>query len=263
MAKNSESGHVKNVANFESLISAVNGFGKAYNPSNQSIIKSELIIKAQDAGNSMKLVSNVLGRNSVAIAARTVAFKPLSKLATRILNSMRSSKTSQQVDDSAQSLVHKIQGQRASKKLTDEQKAALLDKGIVKKEISSSQMGFDDRVENFYKLVQLLSGTPEYAPNEVELQVATLTNYYNTLKTANNAVRDLDTELSNARLQRNVILYKPETGLVDKATAAKMYIKSLYGATSPQFKQVSGLAFDSIPADKIPTELFITEQVPV
>ena len=44
--------------------------------------------------------------------------------------------------------------------------------------------------------------------------------------------------LSNARISRNDILYKANTGLVDIALDTKTYIKSLYGATSPQYKQV-------------------------
>ena len=33
MAGNSETGHAKNVANFDNLISIVKGYGEAYNPS--------------------------------------------------------------------------------------------------------------------------------------------------------------------------------------------------------------------------------------
>lgn len=51
------------------------------------------------------------------------------------------------------------------------------------------------------------------------------------------------TQLSNARLNRNVILYKPDTGVVVVAIAVKTYIKAVFGATSPQYKQVSGVEF--------------------
>ena len=38
-------------------------------------------------------------------------------------------------------------------------------------------------------------------------------------------------------------MYKDNVGLVDVATDVKTYIKSVYGATSPQFKSVSSLKF--------------------
>jgi len=263
MASNSESGHTRNVTNFEDLISVVKSYGTVYNPSNELIKVEQLKTMAQNATNSLNLVNSALGSNSIAIAARNVAIAPLSKLSTRILNSIRSCKVVPQIIENAKSLVRKIQGRRATKKLTVEQKETLKAEGIVKKEVSSSQMSFDNRIESFDKLIQLLSGIPQYVPNEIELQVATLTNYNNTLKTLNNEARDVETELSNARIARNEILYTPETGLVDTATAAKMYIKSIFGATSPKYKQVSRLAFKSIAVDKISNEVFITDQAPV
>ena len=37
MASNSETGHAKNVANFEDLISFCNGYGATYNPSKEAL----------------------------------------------------------------------------------------------------------------------------------------------------------------------------------------------------------------------------------
>jgi hypothetical protein len=260
MASNSESGHAKNVANFHSLISVINGFGAAYTPSNQSVTVGKMEALAQNAANSLSVVNGALGSNSIKIAARKEAIKPLSKLSTRILNSLRSSDVTKQIVDSAQSLVRKIQGQRATKKLTAEQKETLKAEGIVKKEVSSSQMSIDSRIESFDKLIQFLSGIPQYAPNEIELQVSSLTNYNNTLKTVNNDVREADTELNNVRIARNEILYMETTGLVAVATAAKTYIKSLFGATNPKYKQVSGLRFIAIGKNKISNDVFIANQ---
>ncbi len=247
MATNQETGHAKNVATFESLISAINGYGAGYNPSKQSITVSSMTALAQNASNYLSHVNNASGNNSIAIAGRTVVFKTLSSMSTRILNALRASDTTKQIDNAAQALVRKIQGQRATPKLSAEEKAALAAEGTVKKEVSSSQMSFDNRIENFDKLIQLLTGIPQYAPNEIELQLSSLTAYCNSLRAANSAALAADTQLSNARLSRNEVLYKENTGLVDIATAAKMYLKSLFGATSPQYKQVSGLAFKSLP----------------
>lgn len=46
----------------------------------------------------------------------------------------------------------------------------------------------------------------------------------------------------HAKWPRNV-RYASDTGLVDLAGLVKKYVKSLYGADSPQFKQISGLEF--------------------
>jgi hypothetical protein len=56
-------------------------------------------------------------------------------------------------------------------------------------------------------------------------------------------VINASTTLKNLLITRNELLYKDITGMVNVANSAKIYIKSVFGATSPQFKQVSSLKF--------------------
>lgn len=63
---------------------------------------------------------------------------------------------------------------------------------------------------------------------------------------ANDAVTAAATPLSNARITRNDELYGTDTGLCDLAGLVKKYVKSLYGADSPQYKQISGLEFRTV-----------------
>jgi hypothetical protein len=89
----------------------------------------------------------------------------------------------------------------------------------------------------------LLSSDNNYTPNETDLTVAATQTKLAELKNANTAVVDSYTAWSNSRIERNNILYNPLTGLVPTALDIKKYVKSIFGATSPQFKQVSGLEF--------------------
>lgn len=246
MASNSETGHAKNVANFDTLISFVVGYGATYNPSKPSLKLPALQTLATSAKASINAVNAALPAYSNAVAARETAFAPLSKLITRVLNALKATDTTQEVDESAKTLVRKIQGTRAKVKATEEEIAAAKTEGEEIKEISSSQMSFDNRLDNFDKLIKLLASITLYAPNEADLKTTALTTLYNDLKTKNAAVIAATTPLSNARISRNDTLYKPNTGLVDIAFDTKTYIKSIYGATSPQYKQVSGLEFKAV-----------------
>jgi hypothetical protein len=248
MASNSETGHAKNAANFDDLISFVTGYGATYNPSRASINLAALQTLSANAKNAISAVNTALPAYSNAVAAREVAFAPLGKLITRVMNALKSTDTTEQVDESARTLVRKIQGTRATAKKTDEEKAAAKAEGKETKEISSSQMSYDSRLDNFDKLIKLLTSVTLYAPNEADLKVTALTTLYNDLKAKNAAVVTATTPLSNARISRNDILYKANVGLVDIALDTKTYIKSLYGATSPQYKQVSKLEFKAIKA---------------
>jgi hypothetical protein len=127
--------------------------------------------------------------------------------------------------------------------MTEAEKKAEAEAGKEVVEISSSQMSYDSRLENLDKFIKLLASVPEYTPNEEDLKVTALTALYNDLKAKNSAVINAAIPLSNARISRNEVLYKANTGLVDIALDTKTYIKSVFGAGSPQYKQVSKLEF--------------------
>lgn len=243
MSSISEMGHAKNVANFDELISFITSYGATYNPSKPGIKLAALQAIATNSKNAIGAVNNALPAYSNAVSARDAAFAPLSKLITRVSNAIKATDTTEQVDESAKTLIRKLQGTRATPKKTEEEKAAAKAEGKEIKEVSSSQMSYDNRLDNLDKLIKLLASIALYAPNEVELKVTTLTALYNDLKAKNAAVVAATAPLSNARIARNDLLYKPNTGLVDIALDTKTYIKSLFGAASPQYKQVSGLKF--------------------
>ena len=243
MTSVSETGHAKNVSNFDSLISSVIAFGKTYNPSKESIKLTALQGLQNTIKNSLNELYSAQAIYSNAVSARHNAFEPLSKLTTRIYNSLRASDTTEQVDKTAQTIIRKLQGRRASAKISAEEKKTLEEQGIEVNQISASQMSYDSRLENFDKLIMLLSTISEYKPNEIELQVENLKEQYNELKNKNTDVVSASVLLSNNRITRNKILYNKNTGLVDIAFDSKIYIKSVFGATSPEFKQVSKLYF--------------------
>lgn len=246
MASTSETGHQKNVANFDELISFATGYREAYNPSKASIKIDALKTLSAQAKAAINAVSAAEPAYKSAVAAREVAFEPLSKLTTRVMNSIKATDTTEQVDENARTLARKIQGVRATAKKTEDEKKALAEKGKEVVEISTSQMSYDSRLDNFFKLIQLLSSVPEYNPNEKELKIEHLNTILDDLKAKNAAVVESTIPVSNARISRNEILYKENTGLCDVAMDVKTYIKSVFGATSPQYKQISKLEFKKV-----------------
>jgi hypothetical protein len=246
MASVSETGHAKNVTNLESLITSITAYGTSYNPSKDSIKLSALQALLTASKQSLNAVNIAQSAYSNAVAARESAFEPFSKLITRVNNALKASDTTVQVDESAQTIVRKLQGKRASAKLTDEEKKALEAEGKEVNQISVAQLSYDSRIENLDKLIMLLTSVPLYNPNEDDLKIKSLTTLYTELKAKNTDVLTATIQLSNARISRNEILYKPLTGLVDIAFDTKVYIKSVFGATSPYFKQISKIEFKTV-----------------
>ena len=243
MASTTEQGHNRNAANFDKLIINCTSYGITYNPNKAALKIVAMQAQATAAKNSLTTVNALTPAYKNAVSARVAAFKPFDKLITRVHNALKASDTTQEVDDSAKTIVRKLQGRRATAKATEEEKKIASDAGKEIVEISTSQMSYDSRLDNFDKLIKLLSSVSQYAPNEVDLKITALTALYTDLKAKNLAVINAETPLNNARIARNDVMYKDNVGLVDVAADVKTYIKSVFGATSPQYKTVSSLKF--------------------
>lgn len=248
MSSTSETGNAKNVANFENLIAFCTAYGSAYNPNKANLQLTAL--QTQLAGcraNIASVASTAVAYNN-AVNARAQAFEGLGKLATRLVNGLDATDASKETVKNARSIVIKLQG-RGGAKLTkaDAGKSGPINANDpvtdTPKTISSSQQSFSNKVEHFSKMIETLSAEPAYLPNEADLQVATLNTLLTALRNTNTGVINAYTTLSNARIARDQSLYDPTNGLVQVAKEVKMYVKSIFGATSPQFSQVSGINF--------------------
>lgn len=241
MASTSETGHAKNVANFEDLISFCNGYGGSYNPSKAILQIGNLTTLHSNAESSITGVTNAKNAFTVATNQRQTAFDPLRKLCTRIVNALDATDATDKLVKDAKTINNKIQGKRAATKSAKPKAAD--SEAAEDKTISVSQQSYDALIDNFGKLIDLVGTEPTYTPNETELQISTLQTNLGSLKATNTAVVNAYTNYSNARITRNNILYGQTSGLVDVALEVKKYVKSVFGATSPQFKQVSKLEF--------------------
>jgi hypothetical protein len=246
MASVIETGFAKIVANFDQLIKSILGIGAEYSPSNPELTPDAMQKKSSVCKAAIETVTIALFAFRSAVKAREIAFNSLGSLSTRILNTLRVSGNSEESVAIAQTYVRRINGRRAKEKRTETEKQADLEAGIQYREISSSQMSFDSRLENFGMLVKIVSGVPSYKPNEAELKLETLNALLSSLTVKNETVRTASSALFKARAHRNDMIYNEATGLVDMALDAKTYLKAAFGPASPQYKEVSGLNFKRV-----------------
>lgn len=233
-----ETGHAKNVANFEDFISFVTGYGATYNPTKTPIKLVSLNTLLTTAKADLATVTTKTVAYNNATNARAVLFSPLRTLSTRLVNAFIATDATAEMIKDAKSINRKLQGKRAKEVQTPEDPNAPAPNNI-----SASQQSFDQLIEHFNKLIELLKTEASYAPNETELKIVTLSAQLIGLKTANTNVSNAHTAFSNARLARNKTLYKEKTGMYDVIGDVKSYVKSLYGATSPEYKQISKIKF--------------------
>lgn len=237
----SETGHIKNVANFETAIAFCIGYGVPYNPSNAALTIVNLQAKWTTSKLKLKDVKDTKEIFDSVTGARQIIFKPLRPLATRIINALIAAKAPSTVIKDARTIVRKISGKRA----TD-----ILIEVIPINKISVSQQSFDRLTDSFEELVILASTEVKYVPNELDLQITALELFVSQLNTINTTVKTNYVNYSNTMIARNNELYKTDEGLIDTAKEVKSYVKSLFGASSPQYRQISGIEFKKPPKDK-------------
>lgn len=248
MASTSETGHPKNVANFENLVSFVNGFGATYNPSKINLKLTALQTQLASCKANIASVTSTSVAFNNAVNTRMDAFFGLRKLSTRLINALDATAASAQTVKDLKTVNAKVQGSKLTK--ADAGKTAKqIDPNTpvleTVKTISSAQLSYSSLIEHIATIITILSAEPTYLPNETDLKVATLNALLTSLKNTNTAVINAYTTVSNTRVARDLSLYNTTNGLCQVAKEVKMYVKSVYGATSLQYKQISGIEFKS------------------
>lgn len=249
MASTSETGHAKNVANFETLISFCAGYGAAYNPSKANLKLTSLQTQLASCKANLASVTSTSVAYNNAVNARMIAFDGLKKLSTRLVNALDATSATVQTVKDIKTVNAKVQGAKLTKADAGKTSATPVDPNAPVTEtdnsISSSQQSYSNLIEHFAKMVTILSTEPAYVPNENDLKVTTLNTLLTNLRNTNTGVVNAYTTVSNSRISRDQSLYNLTNGLCVTAKEVKMYIKSVFGASSQQYKQVSGIEFKS------------------
>ncbi|MBK7869161.1 MAG: hypothetical protein IPJ74_00055 [Saprospiraceae bacterium] len=261
MAKNSnsEKGHAKNAANFEDLLVRYKALGARYNPSRPELQFSYLQQVFSEARMALDQLIDAQTAESNAINNRKNVFKHLLPFVTRVINALAAHGTNKSTMEDARGIKRKLDGKRASKKeksngdaTTTETTTATSETATENgtstqvKEKSTSQRSYDLQVEHVARLVSLIQSLPNYQPNEPELQLAALQNLLQELRHANTMVTIAQANAEAARRNRYKVFYDETNGLVPLALQSKLYIKSIFGATSEEYKQISRISFRMI-----------------
>lgn len=239
MLSTSEVGHAKNVANFADLIAYCTAYGTTYNPSKAALQLASVNTLLASAQTELSSVSSAKNAFDTVTGNRQLAFEPLKSLATKVFNYLSVTDATDQTIADAKTINNKLQGRRSGT-LSE---TPPTEGGTAPNTVSVSRQSYDMLTENFAAFIDLVSSVPSYTPNETELTTGSLTTFHGNLQTANTNVINAEVAYSNARISRNNVLYEENMGLVEIASDVKNYVKAIFGATSPQYKQVSGIKF--------------------
>lgn len=233
----------QNVDNMEVFTGKAINFIPPFNPSDSRLsIQNQKQVKA--SGDEVLLgVSAAERACESAITARNVAFDALDPVVTRAINGLRISDVPAQTVVQGESLVREFRNKRASEIEPPAKTAEDSDEEESAKTNKMRNGSFSTKIENYRNIVVLLATLAAYKPNENDLTVESLQARLEDLKRVNSACIAADAAAEAARQLRDIVLYADKTGLVSIGQDSKLYVKSAYGATSTQYKSISGITF--------------------
>ena len=231
-----ESGMALNVTNGIQMVDYLVTYGEAYNPGYPNIALTRLQALTQEA-QEMLNISNVKRQDkTVEVNIRKIYRKEIQPLVTRIINELECCGASKLTIKDARYYVNKTRGKRIKN----------IDPNLLLNHISPRQTSFTELIQHFTNLINVLKSCPEYDPTVEALTIVQLEAFRDNMISSNTAVSGTQAVWSTSRIDRNQFFNESVTGYVDTFLAAKRAVRAIFGADSPQYYQISKLAFKRI-----------------
>lgn len=256
--KKTDSGHVKNDAQFGEMVGYTESLGVDYNPANQSIKQDSLVTRKTEMTKSLDLIDECEAKYKETIRIRQEDFNKLEDYTSKIVYALSSSDVDVKTVSDAKSISKKILGSSKPKKKDEpppENMVATVNSEEPVNETdteaeipkisgrSTAQRSFDRRLGNFKKLVALVSNNSAYQPNEADLQATSLSVFTVGVSENNTLAVKTTNLLSDARDARDVLFYNGTNNSYAMVKKVKYYVKSRFDKSSIQAKTITKFVF--------------------
>ncbi len=235
-----ETGHGINIINFKKVIDICTGYGVAYAPSNSDLDITAMTAKWVIARDYHKTMLDAVQKSRIPIYERETIFKTLSRKVTKIAGIAGSLNLDTHFKSNVKILADRIRGYKyAIKELPrNEHKSD---------QVNRNHLSYIARTGNYKLLIDLLAASSIYCPNEPDLKLESLYTEYSYMNSINQYIEAVLVPVNEARKNRNEILYNEKNGVLVLMKACKSYVKGLYGATSEEYRRLSGIKFRVLP----------------
>lgn len=236
--------HLKNVQAFGKLTGICTGYGGQYNPGQQNLqvnAMTTLMLKAQQA---MEAWIEAEAFYDQATNKRKAEFTELQRVSSGVCSILRASGASELTVSDGYSFNRLIggSGRRKRNAASPAMTNAAADQAPPPV-ISRSSAAFASKANSFAKLVELVTMEPKYTPNEYSFTAAGLQQKLTEMQALNALVAQAEIRLTQARRDRDDLFYQMQGNLFSTATAAKQYIRGVFGYRSSQHLEVQKLLF--------------------
>lgn len=213
-----ENNHAVNLANFDSLLARIVDMGSQYRPTKGIIQLDALAGVSHNARVTLSNVDQLYQQYDQAIRLREECFIALRALRQEIYSEL-----------SAVTAVNEIE------------LYMLIGTGKHQLSQTSGQERYDFLLDNFCKLIKLLKINARYQPRNEQIQITSLSDFYEKLSDRNKSVKRTHALLANACAIRDEVMYRHQLGLVSLAATVKTHLKYHLGGNSRLYKCIAEL----------------------
>jgi hypothetical protein len=231
-----EAGHAVNVANFKELIAFIESLGTEYAPPIAELSVDALKKQAVLLDETVQNLKEAQANHQKAINDRRAVYDSVNPIVTRVMATLDFLGIDAKTLQDARNIAKKIKGVNARKKNASED-----DGDATAKTISTSQMSFEQRKNNFERLLALLQAEDRYTTNEDDLKIEALQKLAKALGEVTTKVVEEEQKVVMARQKRNDFLYQEQSGAISIGLRVRSYIKSKFSTKSNEYKRVMNI----------------------
>lgn len=240
-----ETGHNKNVANFETATIILTNVGAQYAPPQPLILLPALQTLLEQAKTALLAVDEAQAAKTIAVDAAQAEFKDLQQY---VVNIKRQAEV--EVNDPAftrdiQTFVNKFSPPGRDTGLTDNPATPDIDES--KTPFSQSQRSRDNQIAHLADISALLKTKAAYVATGTPYATTAIDDKIAALSAANNAANAANAAYGTKLDARDTILYDDESNnLLARVKLIKAYIALKFGKDSAPYQQIAALEFKRV-----------------
>lgn len=249
MSKNN-SGQGKIVSKFMDIIDILEAMGTEWKPIDEQLLVANL--KARHAAGKTVLddIGTASAFSQLKTAEREKAYQPLNPLVKRIYAAAKACKMEVTTIEKVKTLKDLIDGtninQATAKVRREEKKArALLPEGAelpeTPKARSVAKQAYEERYDNFKKLITLLTVSENYKTHEAELTTDAMNTLLTAMSAANKVTNDADKALATKRAERDATISGKTDSILSDIKDIKDQLISKEGNSGVTYKKVTAI----------------------
>lgn len=236
-----ETGHAKNVANFETIIIILTALGVNYNPAQALILLPALQTKLTEAKAALDAVDAAEAEYAVKVDEIQAEMEGLYKWVVNLKRTVEVDINDEAFTGNMQTIVNRFNSESRKTGIEDDPNTPEDESRTAR---STSQRSRDNQIAYVADILALINTKRElYTTTDAEYTIEGIEAKLARMNTKNNTVRTAYAARGNAYDNRDRVLYDKDTGVLKLVKLIKTQLARKPGKQSAAYQQINALEF--------------------